>query len=154
MKKNKFAIASGLFILLLFVLLVLVPGICLASEELPETITMSREQYRELVTIIDRQDSLLTELQNMSAVQSANSTELTKLIEEQRLSYQKIRSELMLAQESLSNSKKTIAEQNKSLQTLSIQIKQEKSRSELKQRQKAFWGFAGGVLVGAIAASR
>lgn len=70
------------------------------------------------------------------------------------LSYQKIRSELMLAQESLSNSKKTIAEQNKSLQTLSFQIKQEKSRSELKQRQKAFWGFAGGVLVGAIAASR
>ena len=74
--------------------------------------------------------------------------------EEQRLSYQKIRSELMLAQESLSNSKKTIAEQNKSLQTLSVQMKQEKSRSELKQRQKAFWGFAGGVLVGAIAASR
>lgn len=48
----------------------------------------------------------------------------------------------------------TIAEQNKSLQTLSVQMKQEKSRSELKQRQKAFWGFAGGVLVGAIAASR
>ena len=60
----------------------------------------------------------------------------------------------MLAQESLSNSKKTIAEQNKSLQTLGVQMKQEKSRSELKQRQKAFWGFAGGVLVGAIAASR
>ncbi len=144
MKKNKFAIASGLFILLLFVLLVLVPGICLASEELPETITMSREQYRELVTIIDRQDSLLTELQNMSAVQSANSTELTKLIEEQRLSYQKIRSELTLAQESLSNSKKTIAEQNRSLQTLSEQIKHQQAVSKRKEIQTALWsGLAG-----------
>jgi predicted PurR-regulated permease PerM len=154
MKKNKFAIASGLFILLLFVLLVLVPGICLAAEELPEQITMSRKQFNELQTIIDRQEFLLTELSNTLEPQQMNSNELKKLIEEQRLSYQKIRSELTSAQESLSNSKKTIAEQNKSLQTLSIQIKQEKSRSELKQRQKAFWGFAGGVLVGAIAASR
>lgn len=144
MKKNKFAIASGLFILLLFVLLVLVPGICLAAEDLPETITMSREQYRELVTIIDRQDSLLTELQNTSAVQSANSTELMKLIEEQRLSYQKIRSELTLAQELLSNSKKTIAEQNRSLQTLGEQIKHQQAVSKRKEIQTAMWaGLAG-----------
>lgn len=124
------------------------------AEELPETITMSREQFNELQTIINRQENLLIGLSNTLELQQMNSNELKKLIEEQRLSYQKIRSELMLAQESLSNSKKTIAEQNKSLQTLSVQMKQEKSRSELKQRQKAFWGFAGGVLVGAIAASR
>lgn len=124
------------------------------AEELPETITMSREQFNELQTIINRQENLLIGLSNKLELQQMNSNELKKLIEEQRLSYQKIMSELMLAQESLSNSKKTIAEQNKSLQTLSSQIKQEKSRSELKQRQKAFWGFAGGVLVGAIAASR
>lgn len=124
------------------------------AEELPETITMSWEQFNELQTIINRQENLLIGLSNTLELQQMNSNELKKLIEEQRLSYQKIRSELMLAQESLSNSKKTIAEQNKSLQTLSSQIKQEKSRSELKQRQKAFWGFAGGVLVGAIAASR
>jgi hypothetical protein len=54
----------------------------------------------------------------------------------------------------LSNSKKTIAEQNKSLETLSEQIKKEQSKSELKQKQKALWGFIGGVLVGTIAASR
>lgn len=144
MKKNKFAIANILFILLLFVLLVLVPGICLAAEDIPETITMSREQYRELVTIIDRQDSLLTELQNTSAVQSTNSTELTKLIEEQRSSYQKIRSELMLAQELLLNSKKTIAEQNRSLQTLSEQIKHQQAVSKRKEIQIAMWaGLAG-----------
>lgn len=146
-------IIIGIGLLWLLLLLVSLPAVC-SAEELPETITMSREQFNELQTIINRQENLLTELSNMSAVQEMNSSELKKLIEEQRLSYQKIRSELMLAQESLSNSKKTIAEQNKSLQTLSSQIKQEKSRSELKQRQKAFWGFAGGVLVGAIAASR
>lgn len=146
-------IIIGIGLLWLLLLLVSLPAVC-SAEELPETITMSREQFNELQTIINRQENLLTELSNMSAVQEMNSSELKKLIEEQRLSYQKIKSELTSAQESLLNSKKTIAEQNKSLQTLSSQIKQEKSRSELKQRQKAFWGFAGGVLVGAIAASR
>jgi septal ring factor EnvC (AmiA/AmiB activator) len=146
-------IIIGIGLLWSLLLLVSLPAVC-SAEELPETITMSREQFNELQTIINRQENLLTELSNMSAVQEMNSSELKKLIEEQRLSYQKIKSELTSAQESLLNSKKTIAEQNKSLQTLSIQIKQEKSRSELKQRQKAFWGFAGGVLVGAIAASR
>lgn len=96
----------------------------------------------------------MTELSNMSAVQEMNSSELKKLIEEQRLSYQKIKSELTSAQESLLNSKKTIAEQNKSLQTLSEQIKKEQSKSELKQKQKLGWGFIGGALVGTIAASR
>lgn len=143
MKKNKFAIASGLFILLLFVLFVLVPGICLAAD-LPEIIMMSREQYRELVTIINRQENLLLKLQNTSTAQAANSTELKNLIEEQRLSYQKIRSELMLAQKSLSNSKKTIAEQNRSLQTLSKQIKHQQAVSKRKEIQTALWsGLAG-----------
>jgi septal ring factor EnvC (AmiA/AmiB activator) len=146
-------IIIGIVLLWSLLLLVSLPAIC-SAEELPETITMSREQFNELQTIINRQENLLIGLSNTLELQQMNSNELKKLIEEQRLSYQKIRSELMLAQESLSNSKKTIAEQNKSLQTLSVQMKQEKSRSELKQRQKAFWGFAGGVLVGAIAASR
>lgn len=146
-------IIIGIVLLWSLLLLVSLPAIC-SAEELPETITMSREQFNELQTIINRQENLLIGLSNTLELQQMNSNELKKLIEEQRLSYQKIMSELMLAQESLSNSKKTIAEQNKSLQTLSSQIKQEKSRSELKQRQKAFWGFAGGVLVGAIAASR
>lgn len=144
MKKNKFAIASGLFILLLFVLLVLVPGICLAAEELPEQITMSRKQFNELQTIIDRQEFLLTELSNTLEPQQMNSNELKKLIEEQRLSYQKIRSELTSAQESLSNSKKTIAEQNRSLQTLSKQIKHQQAVSKRKEIQTALWsGLAG-----------
>ena len=146
-------IIIGIVLLWSLLLLVSLPAIC-SAEELPETITMSREQFNELQTIINRHENLLIGLSNTLELQQMNSNELKKLIEEQRLSYQKIRSELMLAQESLSNSKKTIAEQNKSLQTLSVQMKQEKSRSELKQRQKAFWGFAGGVLVGAIAASR
>ena len=146
-------IIIGIGLLWSLLLLVSLPAVC-SAEELPETITMSREQFNELQTIINRQENLLIGLSNTLELQQMNSNELKKLIEEQRLSYQKIKSELTSAQESLLNSKKTIAEQNKSLQTLSSQIKQEKSRSELKQRQKAFWGFAGGVLVGAIAASR
>ena len=146
-------IIIGIVLLWSLLLLVSLPAIC-SAEELPETITMSREQFSELQTIIDRQEFLLTELSNMSAVQEMNSSELKKLIEEQRLSYQKIKSELTSAQESLLNSKKTIAEQNKSLQTLSEQIKKEQSKSELKQKQKLGWGFIGGALVGTIAASR
>lgn len=153
MKKNKSGIAS-ILLLVLPLLLCLSFSLNCFAEELPETITMSREQFIELWVITERSESRLIKLSNKLELQQMNSNELKKLIEEQRLSYQKIRSELMLAQESLSNSKKTIAEQNKSLEILSSQIKKEKSRSELKQKQKAFWGFAGGVLVGAIAASR
>ena len=65
-----------------------------------------QEQFNELQTIINRQENLLIGLSNTLELQQMNSNELKKLIEEQRLSYQKIRSELMLAQESLSNSKK------------------------------------------------
>lgn len=64
-----------------------------------------QEQFNELQTIINRQENLLIGLSNTLELQQMNSNELKKLIEEQRLSYQKIRSELMLAQESLSNSK-------------------------------------------------
>lgn len=146
-------IIIGIGLLWSLLLLVSLSAVC-SAEELPETITMSREQFNKLQTIINRQENLLTELSNMSAVQEMNSSELKKLIEEQRLSYQKIKSELTSAQESLLNSKKTIAEQNKSLQTLSEQIKKEQKKSKLKQIQKLGWGFIGGALVGAIAASR
>ena len=146
-------IIIGIGLLWSLLLLVSLSAVC-SAEELPETITMSREQFNELQTIINRQENLLTELSNMSAVQEMNSSELKKLIEEQRLSYQKIKSELTSAQESLLNSKKIIAEQNKSLQTLSEQIKKEQKKSKLKQIQKLGWGFIGGAFVGAIAASR
>ena len=146
-------IIIGIGLLWSLLLLVSLSAVC-SAEELPETITMSREQFNELQTIINRQENLLTELSNMSAVQEMNSSELKKLIEEQRLSYQKIKSELTSAQESMLNSKKIIAEQNKSLQTLSEQIKKEQKKSKLKQIQKLGWGFIGGALVGAIAASR
>lgn len=98
-------IIIGIVLLWSLLLLVSLPAVC-SAEELPETITMSREQFNELQTIINRQENLLTELSNMSAVQEMNSSELKKLIEEQRLSYQKIKSELTSAQESLLNSKK------------------------------------------------
>lgn len=153
MKKNKSGIAS-ILLLVLPLLLCLSFSLNCFAEELPETITMSREQFIELWGITERSESRLIKLSNILELQKKKSNELMELTEEQHLSYQKAESELTKGKELLQNSNKTIAEQNKSLEILSSQIKKEKSRSELKQKQKAFWGFAGGVLVGAIAASR
>lgn len=153
MKKNKSGIAS-ILLLVLPLLLCLSFSLNCFAEEVPETITMSREQFIELWVITERSESRLIKLSNILELQKKKSNELMELTEEQHLSYQKAESELTKGKELLQNSNKTIAEQNKSLEILSSQIKKEKSRSELKQKQKAFWGFAGGVLVGAIAASR
>lgn len=153
MKKNKSGIAS-ILLLVLPLLLCLSFSLNCFAEELPETITMSREQFIELWGITERSESRLIKLSNILELQKKKSNELMELTEEQHLSYQKAERELTKGKELLQNSNKTIAEQNKSLEILSSQIKKEKSRSELKQKQKAFWGFAGGVLVGAIAASR
>lgn len=147
---------TGIVLFLLSLLLLLLPGICSAAnrEDLPETITMSREQFMELWEITENSESRLIKLSDILEQQKRNSNELQKLIKEQNVSYQKGKNELTQVQELLKNSNKTIAEQNKSLQTLSEQIKKEQSKSELKQKQKALWGFIGGVLVGTIAASR
>lgn len=147
MKKNKSGIAS-ILLLVLPLLLCLSFSLNCFAEELPETIMMSREQFNELQTIINRQENLLIGLSNTLELQQMNSNELKKLIEEQRLSYQKIKTELMLAQKSLTASKETIAEQNRSLQTLSEQVKKQNDVAKRKERQKAFWGVVGGVLVG------
>ena len=147
MKKNKSGIAS-ILLLVLPLLLCLSFSLNCFAEELPETITMSREQFNELQTIINRQENLLIGLSNTLELQQTNSDELMKLIEEQHLSYQKIKTELILAQKSLTASKETIAEQNRSLQTLSEQVKKQNDVAKRKERQKAFWGVVGGVLVG------
>ena len=146
-------IILGIVLLWSLLLLVSLPAIC-SAEELPETITMSREQFIELWEITERSESRLIKLSNILELQKKKSNELMELTEEQHLSYQKAESELTKGKELLQNSNKEIAEQNKSLEILSEQIKKEQSKSELKQKQKALWGFIGGVLVGTIAASR
>ncbi len=146
-------IIIGIVLLWSLLLLVSLPAIC-SAEELPETITMSREQFIELWEITERSESRLIKLSNILELQKKKSNELMELTEEQHLSYQKAESELTKGKELLQNSNKEIAEQNKSLEILSEQIKKEQSKSELKQKQKALWGFIGGVLVGTIAASR
>lgn len=149
MKKSKvgYLIIASLLVWVLAQFFFL-PAICSATE-LPSQITISREQFSELQMIINKQEKLLTELVNMSAVQQTNSDELMKLIEEQHLSYQKIKTELILAQKSLTASKETIAEQNRSLQTLSEQVKKQNDVAKRKERQKAFWGGVVGLFVGA-----
>lgn len=149
-------IITGIVLFLLSLLLLLVPGICSAAnrEELPETITMAREQFMELWEITERSESRLIKLSNILELQKKNSNELMKLIKEQDTYYQKGKSELTQVQELLENSNKTIAEQNKSLEILSLQIKKEQKKSKLKQIQKLGWGIVGGAAVGAIIASR
>lgn len=147
---------TGIVLFLLSLLLLLVPGICSAAnrEDLPETITMSREQFMELWEITEKSESRLIKLSNILELQKKNSNELMKLTKEQDLLYQKGKSELTQVQKLLQNSNKTIAEQNKSLEMLSLQIEKEQKKSKLKQIQKLGWGIFGGVAVGAIIASR
>ena len=153
MKKNKSGIAS-ILLLVLPLLLCLSFSLNCFAEELPETITMSREQFMELWEITENSESRLIKLSDILEQQKRNSNELQKLIKEQNVSYQKGKNELTQVQELLKNSNKTIAEQNKSLETLSSQIKQEQKKSRLKQIQKLGWGIVGGAVAGAIIASR
>lgn len=147
---------TGIVLFLLSLLLLLVPGICSAAnrEDLPETITMSREQFMELWEITEKSESRLIKLSNILELQKKNSNELMKLTKEQDLLYQKGKSELTQVQKLLQNSNKTIAEQNKSLEMLSLQIEKEQKKSKLKQIQKLGWGIVGGAVAGAIIASR
>ena len=108
----------------------------------------------ELWEITENSESRLIKLSDILEQQKRNSNELQKLIKEQNVSYQKGKNELTQVQELLKNSNKTIAEQNKSLETLSSQIKQEQKKSRLKQIQKLGWGIVGGAVAGAIIASR
>lgn len=125
MKKNKSGIAS-ILLLVLPLLLCLSFSLNCFAEELPETITMSREQFIELWGITERSESRLIKLSNILELQKKKSNELMELTEEQHLSYQKAESELTKGKELLQNSNKTIAEQNKSLEILSSQIKKQR----------------------------
>lgn len=149
-------IIIGIVSFLLSLLLLLVPGICSAAnrEELPETITMSREQFNELQTIIKEQGQRSTEFETNLQLLEQSSREQIATLSALRVSHDKMQKRLEAAEKYSNEARLLIDEQNSFLQTLSEQIKKEQKKSKLKQIQKLGWGFIGGVLVGAIAASR
>ena len=146
-------IIIGIVLLWSLLLLVSLPAIC-SAEELPETITMSREQFNELQTIINEQGQRSTEFETNLQLLEQSSREQIATLSALRVSHDKIQKRLEAAEKCSNEARLLIDEQNSFLQTLSEQIKKEQKKSKLKQIQKLGWGFIGGALVGAIAASR
>lgn len=146
-------IIIGIGLLWSLLLLVSLPAVC-SAEELPETITMSREQFNELQTIINEQGQRSTEFETNLQLLEQNSREQIATLSALRVSHDKMQKRLEAAERYSNEARLLIDEQNSFLQTLSEQIKKEQKKSKLKQIQKLGWGFIGGALVGAIAASR
>lgn len=146
-------IIIGIGLLWLLLLLVSLPAVC-SAEELPETITMSREQFNELQTIIKEQGQRSTEFERNLQLLEQSSREQIATLSALRVSHDKMQKRLEAAEKYSNEARLLIDEQNSFLQTLSEQIKKEQKKSKLKQIQKLGWGFIGGALVGAIAASR
>ena len=146
-------IIVGIGLLWLLLLLVSLPAVC-SAEELPETITMSREQFNGLQTIIKEQGQRSTEFETNLQLLEQSSREQIATLSALRVSHDKMQKRLEVAEKYSNEARLLIDEQNSFLQTLSEQIKKEQKKSKLKQIQKLGWGFIGGALVGAIAASR
>lgn len=146
-------IIIGIGLLWSLLLLVSLPAVC-SAEELPETITMSREQFNELQTIINEQGQRSTEFETNLQLLEQNSREQIATLSALRVSHDKMQKRLEAAERYSNEARLLIDEQNSFLQTLSEQIKKEQKKSKLKQIQKLGWGIIGGALVGAIAASR
>lgn len=147
MKKNKAGIAS-ILLLVLPLLLCLSFSLNCFAEERPETITMSIEQFQSLKTIINEQESLLTQLEEKLQTLEQTSPELLKTLSEQKALLTKTQERLRNAETLLALSKIEREKLNQSLQTLSEQIKHQQAVNRRRERQKAFWGVVGGVLVG------
>ena len=123
------------------------PATCTATE-LPPQLTISRTQYIELKNIINEQESLLTQLEVKLKQLEQTSPELLKTLSEQKALLTKTQERLRNAETLLALSKIEQEKLNQSLQTLGDQIKKQKDVSRRRERQKAFWGVVGGVVVG------
>lgn len=120
---------------------------CTATE-LPPQLTISRTQYLELKNIINEQESLLTQLEVKLQTLEQTSPELLKTLSEQKALLTKTQERLRNAETLLALSKIEQEKLNQSLQTLSEQIKKQQAVNRRRERQKAFWGVACGVVVG------
>ena len=89
-------------------------------------------KLKELQSITSRQEQRLNQLQELLGGQSNTLTE-------QQNSINLLRQELATAKSSLASSGKIIDEQNKSLMSLSAELKQERRRTRRIERQRLLW---------------
>lgn len=145
MKKSKVGYLIIAFLLVwVLVQFFFLPAICSATE-LP---TISRTQYNQLKSIIDEQESLLTQLEKKLKQLKQTSPELLTMLSEQKELLIKTQKRLKNAETLLALSGIEREKLNQSLQTLSEQMKKQQEISKRRERQKAFWGVIAGMVVG------
>lgn len=107
-------------------------------QEIMVSVPLSR--LTELQSLINRQEQRLNQLQELLSGQSSG------LSQQQQIS--QLRQELQTAKNSLTSSNQIINEQNKSLMSLSEELKQERRRTRRIERQRILWqAVAGGAVV-------
>ena len=101
-------------------------------------------KFKELQSITSRQEQRLNQLQELLEGQSST-------LSGQQSSISQLRQELATAKSSLASSGKIIDEQNKSLMSLSAELKQEQRRTRRIERQRLLWQvIAGSAAIYAI----
>ena len=108
------------------------------------TVKVPLSKLKELQSITSRQEQRLSQLQELLGGQSSTLTE-------QSSSITQLRQELATAKSSLATSEQIISEQNKSLTSLSLALKQEQRRTRRIKRQRIIWQVvAGGAIVALV----
>ena len=108
-------------------------------QEIMVSVPLSR--LTELQSLINRQEQRLNQLQELLSGQSSG-------LSQQQQQISQLRQELQTAKSSLSKSDQIIYEQNKSLTSLSEELKQEQRRTRRIERQRILWqAVAGGAVV-------
>lgn len=111
-------------------------------QEIMVSVPLSR--LTELQSLINRQEQRLNQLQELLSGQSSG-------LSQQQQQISQLRQELQTAKNSLTSSDQIINEQNKSLMSLSEELKQEQRRTRRIERQRLLWqAVAGGVVVYAV----
>lgn len=108
-------------------------------QEIMVSVPLSR--LTELQSLISKQEQRLNQLQELLSGQSSG-------LSQQQQQISQLRQELTTAKSSLTSSDKIIDEQNKSLMSLSEELKQEQRRTRRVERQRLLWqAVAGGAVV-------
>lgn len=119
-----------------------------AAEAVPQQeimVSVPLSRLTELQSLINRQEQRLNQLQELLSGQSSG-------LSQQQQQISQLRQELTTAKSSLTSSDKIIDEQNKSLMSLSVTLKQEQRRTRRVERQRLLWqAVAGGAVVYVLA---
>lgn len=108
------------------------------QQEVMVSVPLSR--LTELQSLISRQEQRLNQLQELLSGQSSG-------LSQQQQQISQLRQELQTAKNSLTSSDQIIDEQNKSLMSLSEELKQEQRRTRRIERQRLLWQVVAGGAV-------